>query len=55
VLLTTHAMEEAEALADHVVILDRGHVAVAGTVAELTSAGESLETIFLSHTSVQAG
>lgn len=55
VLLTTHAMEEAEALADQVVILDRGHVAVSGTVAELTSAGESLETIFLSHTSVQAG
>lgn len=55
VLLTTHAMEEAEALADHVVILDRGHVAVAGTVAELTSTGESLESIFLSHTSVQAG
>jgi len=55
VLLTTHAMEEAEALADRVVILDRGHVAVAGTVAELTSTGESLESIFLSHTSVQAG
>jgi ABC-2 type transport system ATP-binding protein len=55
ILLTTHAMEEAEALADRVFILDRGRVAVAGTVAELTGAGESLETVFLSHTSVQAG
>ena len=53
-VLTTHAMEEAEALADRVVILDRGRVAVAGTVAELTRAGESLESVFLSHTSVQA-
>jgi ABC-2 type transport system ATP-binding protein len=55
ILLTTHAMEEAEALADRVFILDRGRVAVAGTVAELTRAGQSLESVFLSHTSVQAG
>jgi ABC-2 type transport system ATP-binding protein len=55
IVLTTHAMEEAEALADRVFILDRGRVAVAGTVAELTRAGESLESVFLSHTSVQAG
>ena len=53
-LLTTHAMEEAEALADQVVILDQGLVAVAGTVAELTGAGQSLETVFLTHTSLQA-
>ena len=55
ILLTTHAMEEAEALADRVFILDRGRVAVAGTVAELTRTGETLESVFLSHTSVQAG
>jgi len=54
-VLTTHAMEEAEALADQVVILDRGRVAVAGTVAELTRTGASLEDVFLTHTSVQAG
>jgi ABC-2 type transport system ATP-binding protein len=54
ILLTTHAMEEAEALADRVFILDRGRVAVAGTVAELTGAGQTLESVFLSHTSVQA-
>jgi ABC-2 type transport system ATP-binding protein len=54
ILLTTHAMEEAEALADRVFILDRGRVAVAGTVAELTGAGQTLESVFLSHPSVQA-
>ena len=54
-VLTTHAMEEAAALADQVFILDRGHVAVAGTVAELTSNGQSLEDVFLSHTSLPAG
>jgi ABC-2 type transport system ATP-binding protein len=37
VLLTTHLMEEAEALADHVVIIDRGRVAAQGSPAELTS------------------
>ena len=55
IVLTTHAMEEAEALADRVFILDRGRVAVEGSVAELTGSGETLETVFLSHTSVQAG
>ena len=54
-LLTTHAMEEAEALADQVFILDRGRVAVAGTVPELTGAGQSLESVFLAHTSLRAG
>jgi ABC-2 type transport system ATP-binding protein len=50
ILLTTHAMDEAAALADQVFILDRGRVAVAGTVAELTASGVSLEEVFLSHT-----
>jgi ABC-2 type transport system ATP-binding protein len=36
VILTTHHMEEAERLADHVVIIDRGAVVVEGTPAELT-------------------
>lgn len=39
VVLTTHAMEEAESLADQVVIVDRGHVVAAGTPRELTRAG----------------
>ena len=53
-VLTTHAMDEAEALADEVYILDAGRVAVSGTVAELTGAGRSLESVFLSHTRVRA-
>ncbi|GAA3874484.1 ABC transporter ATP-binding protein [Saccharothrix violaceirubra] len=36
VLLTTHLMDEAEALADHVVIVDSGKVVAAGTPASLT-------------------
>ena len=46
VVLTTHAMDEAEQLADHVVLLDHGRPVAAGTVAEL-SAGRSLEQVFL--------
>jgi ABC-2 type transport system ATP-binding protein len=54
IVLTTHAMEEAEALADQVFILDRGRVAIEGTVEELTRGGSSLEDVFLSHTSMPA-
>ncbi|HVE64418.1 MAG TPA: ABC transporter ATP-binding protein [Mycobacteriales bacterium] len=39
VLLTTHAMDEAEELADEVVIIDQGQVVARGTPAELTSSG----------------
>ena len=39
VLLTTHLMDEAERLADDVVIVDAGKVVAAGTVAELTRTG----------------
>ncbi|GAA2541938.1 ABC transporter ATP-binding protein [Winogradskya consettensis] len=38
VLLTTHLLDEAESLADHVVIMDNGTVAATGTPAELTAA-----------------
>ena len=54
VVLTTHAMDEAEALADEVFILDAGRVSISGTVAELTGSGESLESVFLSHTQAPA-
>ena len=40
VLLTTHLMEEAEALADHVVIVDRGRVVAEGSPVQLTSGGD---------------
>jgi ABC-2 type transport system ATP-binding protein len=53
ILLTTHAMDEAAALADQVFIIDRGQVAVSGTVTELTADGTSLEDVFLSHTHAQ--
>lgn len=39
VLLTTHAMDEAESLADTVVIVDRGRVLACGTPQELTRGG----------------
>jgi ABC-2 type transport system ATP-binding protein len=37
VLLTTHVMEEAEELADHVVIIDRGRVVADGSPSQLTA------------------
>jgi ABC-2 type transport system ATP-binding protein len=39
VLLTTHLLEEAELLADRVVIIDRGRVVAAGSPAELRGGG----------------
>ena len=40
VLLTTHELDEAEKVADRVVIIDRGRLVAAGTPAELMRAGE---------------
>jgi ABC-2 type transport system ATP-binding protein len=53
-LLTTHAMDEAEALADQVFIVDRGRVTISGTVRQLTKSGGTLESVFLTHTSARA-
>ncbi|MDP9386528.1 MAG: ABC transporter ATP-binding protein, partial [Actinomycetota bacterium] len=39
VLLATHELDEAERLADHVVIVDRGRVVAAGTPAQLAAGG----------------
>ncbi|HET8969951.1 MAG TPA: ABC transporter ATP-binding protein [Candidatus Nanopelagicales bacterium] len=44
VVLTTHLMDEAEQLADHVVIVDRGRVVADGSPVELTGATASLLT-----------
>jgi ABC-2 type transport system ATP-binding protein len=52
-LLTTHAMDEAEALADEVFIVDRGRVTISGTVRQLIKSGGSLETVFLTHTTAR--
>lgn len=46
VLLTTHLMDEAEELADQVVIIDRGRCVAAGTPADLTSRGAENELRF---------
>lgn len=42
VVLTTHFMDEAEKLSDHVVIIDHGRVVAEGTPAELTGAERQL-------------
>jgi len=46
VLLTTHYLEEAERLADRVVIIDHGRLVADGTPAELVSAGGGREIRF---------
>jgi len=46
VLLTTHLMEEAEALADRVVIVDRGRAVADGTPAELTADPEGRQELW---------
>jgi ABC-2 type transport system ATP-binding protein len=46
VLLTTHLMDEAEELADRVVIIDHGRVVAAGTPADLTHRGAENELRF---------
>ncbi|MBO0694369.1 MAG: ABC transporter ATP-binding protein, partial [Acidimicrobiaceae bacterium] len=45
VLLTTHELEEAERLADRVVIIDHGRVVAAGTLAELRAQGAPVGAI----------
>lgn len=42
VVLTTHLLDEAERLADHVVVIDRGRVVADGTTAQLTGDAEIL-------------
>jgi len=44
VVLTTHYMEEAERLADHVVIIDHGRVVADGPTAALTRGDRELRS-----------
>ena len=46
ILLTTHLMDEAEQLADHVVIVDHGRVVAEGTPGELTTGARSGRVTF---------
>ena len=46
VVLTTHAMDEAERLADSVVIINGGRMVAAGTPAELTASGAQSQLTF---------
>jgi ABC-2 type transport system ATP-binding protein len=49
VIVTTHSFEEAQRLADHIVIVNRGRVVGQGSLAELTSE-HSLEDVYFSLT-----
>jgi ABC-2 type transport system ATP-binding protein len=49
-LYTTHYMEEAQRLADRIVIIDHGKVIASDTVAGLTGGGVTLESVFLNLT-----
>jgi ABC-2 type transport system ATP-binding protein len=49
VIVTTHSFEEAQRLADHVVIVNRGRVAASGSIADLTGEA-SLEDVYFSLT-----
>ena len=42
VVMSTHLLDEAQALADHVIVIDRGRLAASGTVSELTAASPGL-------------
>jgi ABC-2 type transport system ATP-binding protein len=56
VLLTTHYLDEADALANRIVVIDRGSVIAEGTAAEIKAkagSAETLEDAFLTMTSQQ--
>jgi len=42
IVMSTHLLDEAQALADHVLVIDEGRLAAAGSVAELTGAAAGL-------------
>ena len=49
-LYTTHYMEEAERLADRIIVIDHGKVIANDTLAGLTKGGGTLESVFLTLT-----
>jgi ABC-2 type transport system ATP-binding protein len=54
VLLTTHELEEAEKVAQRIVIIDRGRVVASGTLQELTSAASIIRFTALAGIDVEA-
>jgi ABC-2 type transport system ATP-binding protein len=42
IVMSTHLLDEAQSLADHVIVIDRGRLAAAGSVAELTGTSPGL-------------
>ena len=50
VIVTTHSFEEAQALADHVVIIAQGRVVGDGSLAELTKGSGGLEAVYFART-----
>lgn len=57
IFLTTHFMEEAEALCEHIAIMDKGQIVTEGSVEELTQKHEAknLEDVFLKTTGSNLG
>ena len=49
-ILTTHYMEEAEKLCDHIVIMDNGVILKEGTLGQLLDNHRSLDDLFVSLT-----
>jgi ABC-2 type transport system ATP-binding protein len=58
ILLTTHFMEEADALCDRIAIMNRGKVSAVGTSAELKAgtgiSGATLDDVFAAHSLAEA-
>ena len=42
IVMSTHLLDEAQSLADHVIVIDQGRLAASGSVAELTGASHGL-------------
>lgn len=53
VLLSTHILQEVEAVADHVILIDNGRIVFDGTVAQMRADGSSLEQAFYRLTSAE--
>jgi ABC-2 type transport system ATP-binding protein len=52
IVYTTHYMEEAERLCDHIGILDNGKIIAQGTLDELRTSGSMKETVVISFTNL---